>query len=301
MKTVETNLNGVKIKLYGKNEEILQLEKAIIENLDLTGNEHDDRLIIQKCIDDRKLKSDISYNGNTIYPFEKTVKLYRQLQKNDSLENLNQYMYKFFTLACGDIAHYDIGGYKSYYNYSIRELENTILKNVWTTRWQSDCDRIFRELKIGKEYFEEREFINIDMISVSKLKTIIQDIGWQVSKEGKSWNLQKTSPLGGKFNFQVDISSNKVSEIVSNIINYYNSFDKEKFIEGMVENRKQIPNSPTISEIVTSANNIKIMLSKLSADVIYKSRLETELQRYAQNKNILKKEYTDYEYLDICG
>lgn len=298
MKTTELNLNGSKIKLYGNNEGILQKEKTIIENLDLTGNEHDDRLIIQKCIDDNKLKSDISYNGNTIYPFEKTVKLYRQLQKNDSLENLNKYMYHFFTLACGDIAHYDIGGYKSYYNYSIRELENTVLKDIWTTRWQSDCDRIFRELKIGKEYFEEREFINIDMLSVSKLKTIIQDCGWQVSKEGNSWNLQKTSPLGGKFYFEVDISSNKASKIVSNITNYYNSFDKEKFIESMVENRKKIPNSPTISEIVASANNIKMMLSKLSSDVTYKSRLEVEIQRYNQTKNInlIQKDYSDYEY-----
>ena len=298
MKIAEINSNGIKIKLYGNNEGILQQEKTIIENLELTGNEYNDRLIIQNCIDNENLKSDILYDGNTVYPFEKTVKLYRQFQKNDSLENLNRYMYNFFTNACGDIAHYDINGYKCYYNYSIRELENTVLKNSWAARWHSDCDRIFRELKIGREYFGEREFINIDMISLQKLKTIIQDSGWQVCKEGNSWNLEKTSPLGGKFNFQVDISSNKVSEIVSNITSYYNSFDKEKFIEGMVENRKQLPNSPTISEIVTSANNIKIMLSKLSADVVYKSRLEVEIQRYNQTKNmnLMQKDYSDYEY-----
>ena len=304
MKITETSVNGNRIKLYAKNEEILQREKAIIENLDLTGNEYNDRLIIQKCIDDNNLKSDILYDGNTVYPFEKTVKLYRQLQKNDSLENLSQYMYHFFTNVCGDIAHYDISGYKCYYNYSIRELENRLLKDSWTSRWHSDCDRIFKELKIGRDYFGEREFINIDIISVNKLKSIIEDVGWKVSKEVNSWTLKKNSPLGGEFFFKVDISSNKVSKIVSNIKEFYNSFDKEKFIENMVENRQQLPNSQTISEIVSSANKIKVMLERLVSDVIYKSRLEVELKRYAQSKNnnmLSQKEYTnDEEYLDIC-
>ena len=79
MNNVELNINGKRINIYGSNA-IIQNEKQIIENLELTGNESADRLIIQQCIDDNKLKSDILYDGNTVYPFEKIVKAYRKLQ-----------------------------------------------------------------------------------------------------------------------------------------------------------------------------------------------------------------------------
>lgn len=86
MENIELNINGKRIKLYGGNA-IINSEKQIIEKLELTGNESVDRLLIQKCIDDNKLKSDILYDGNTVYPFEKIVKAYRRLQKSGSLEN----------------------------------------------------------------------------------------------------------------------------------------------------------------------------------------------------------------------
>ena len=81
MKHTEIVANGKNIKLYGKPE-IIESEKRVIENLYLTGNEYEDRLIIQKAIDEHNLKSDILYDGNTVYPFEKIVKLYRKLQKS---------------------------------------------------------------------------------------------------------------------------------------------------------------------------------------------------------------------------
>lgn len=160
MNRSELNVNGKRITLYG-SKAIIEKEQSIIENLNLTGNEHDDRLIIQKCIDDNKLKSDILYDGNTVYPFEKIVKAYKKLQKEDSLENMTNYMYHFFTNACGDIAHYDIGGFRAYYNNSLKNLENEVLKNNhFLPSWHSDLDRIFKELKIEK-YFDERENLNM--------------------------------------------------------------------------------------------------------------------------------------------
>ena len=128
MNYIELKVNGKRINLYG-TKAIIEKEKNIIEQLNLSGNEQKDRLIIQKCIDENKLKSDILYDGNTVYPFEKTIKAYRKMQKTDSLENMSNYMYHFFTNACGDIAHYDIQGFRGYYNYSLRNLENILLKN----------------------------------------------------------------------------------------------------------------------------------------------------------------------------
>ena len=150
MNNVELNINGKRINIYGSNA-IIQNEKQIIENLELTGNESADRLIIQQCIDDNKLKSDILYDGNTVYPFEKIVKAYRKLQKSGTLDNLTKEMYHFFMYACDDIAHYDIQGYKCYYNNSFRQLENELLANNWTASRFTDIDKIFRELKISRE------------------------------------------------------------------------------------------------------------------------------------------------------
>ena len=159
MNKTELNINGKRIVLYG-SKKIIENEKPIIENLELTGNENTDRLLIQRCIDENKLKSDILYDGNTVYPFEKIVKAYRKLQKRGSLDNLSNDMYHFFIYACGDIAHYDLGGFKAYYNYSFQQLENTLLKDNWmmNTRF-SDVNHIFKELQIGK-YFNERYFTN---------------------------------------------------------------------------------------------------------------------------------------------
>ena len=165
-----------------------------------------DRLIIQKCIDDNKLKSSILYDGNTVYPFEKIVKAYRRLQKSGSLENLTKEMYHFFMYACGDIAHYDIGGYKCYYNFSFRELENELLKNCWTSTRFSDIDKIFKELKIGKQYFKERDFIDIDNVSLNELKSIIKECRWEVNvKENNYLELSKDFNKNTTYSFDIDI------------------------------------------------------------------------------------------------
>ena len=169
MNNVEVKVNGKNIKLYGSNA-VIQKEKTVIEYLNLTGNEYEDRLVIQQCIDDNKLKSNISYEGNTVYPFEKTVKEYRKLQKSGTLDKMSTYMYHFFMYACNDIAHYDIGGYRCYYNNSFRRLEDELLSNNWTSSRFTDRDKIFKELKISREYFKERDMIDIDKISINKLK-----------------------------------------------------------------------------------------------------------------------------------
>ena len=57
MERIEIIKNNRKIKLYG-NKAIVEKEKTIIENLNLTGLEDKDRIIIQDCIDKNKLKSD---------------------------------------------------------------------------------------------------------------------------------------------------------------------------------------------------------------------------------------------------
>lgn len=95
MERIEIIINNRRINLYG-SKAIIEKEKPIIENLKLVGLEDKDRLIIQKCIDENKLKSNILYDGNTVYPFEKIVKEYRRLQRDYSLEKLSNDLYHFF-------------------------------------------------------------------------------------------------------------------------------------------------------------------------------------------------------------
>lgn len=155
MKLNEFKINNSLIALYG-NTSIITREKEILENLNLTGNEKEDRLAIQNCIDNNNLKSGILYNGNTVYPFNKIIKEYKKLEKSGSLEKLNKEMYHFFIYACGDIAHYDISGFKNYYNNSFKELKSELLSNnIYVGRF-SDRERIFKELKIGS-YYDEYE------------------------------------------------------------------------------------------------------------------------------------------------
>lgn len=294
----ELDVKGKKITLYG-SKTIIEKEQPIIENLELTGNESNDRLLLQKCIDENKLKSDILYDGNTVYPFEKIVKAYRKLQKSGSLENLTNEMYHFFMYACGDIAHYDLGGFKAYYNYSFLELENTLLKDNWlmNTRY-SDLDNIFKELKIGK-YFEERDYINIDNVSLNKLKSIIKNCGWNITQENNSWELEKDIIHSQKYSFKVDVSSKSVSNIVSQIMDLCYNFNKNEYMEYLIKNRDESENKLNVADVVTVANNIDSSLSKLADKVLYDCRLEAQENKKNITQNI-NLQQDDYDY-DMCG
>lgn len=293
MNSIELTKNERKITLYG-TKKIIEKEQSIIDNLNFTGNEYDDRLLIQKAIDENKLKSDISYNGNTVYPFEKTVKEYRKLQKADSLTNMSKYMYDFFSKACGDIAHYDINGYRAYYDNSLRNLENEILKNHnYTPSWHSDLDKINKELKIGK-YFNEREYIDIDTVSLNKLKAIIKECGWNVATKKNYWKLEKDIKFSKSFSFNIDISNKSISNIVDEIIDCYESFDNNEYMEKLIETRKKSDNSLTVKQVVMIADNIKNYLSQLAKKVLYDCRLEVELNKNTINNIDMKQD--DYEF-----
>ena len=298
MNRTELNVNGKRITLWG-SKTIIEKEQPIIENLKLTGNENNDRLLIQRCIDENKLKSDILYDGNTVYPFEKIVKAYRKLQKSGSLENLTNEMYHFFMYACGDIAHYDLGGFKAYYNYSFIQLENTLLKDNWlmNTRF-SDVNHIFKELKIGK-YFEERDYINIDNVSLNKLKSIIKNCGWNITQENNSWELEKDIIHSQKYSFKVDVSSKSVSNIVSQIMALSYNFNKNEYMEYLIKNRDESENKLNVADVVTVANNIGSSLSNLADKVLYDCRLEVEENKTDNTQNI-NLQQDDYDY-DMCG
>ena len=57
-------------------------------------------------------------------------------------------------------------------------------------------------------------------------------------------------------------------------------------MEDMVIKRQQIDNPPTISEIVSTGNDIKYSLNQLTSDVLYKTRVAAE-----EKLSVLNQEY----------
>lgn len=126
-----------KISYYGKSKLAREKTRALIENLPLTGNEGQDRLLIQQAINSATGVSDVIYGGNTVYPSNKIVKELIKMKKTDSLEKMTDRMYKFLSLNF-DIAHYNKQGFISNYDGS------------WSQFW---CECMERSIRyIPKRY-----------------------------------------------------------------------------------------------------------------------------------------------------
>lgn len=280
--------NDTCIGLYGTNSQVKKA-KDILSRIKLTGVEDKDRLIIQKCIDDNNLKSSVSYNSNIVYPFKRIVKAYRNLQKNDSLSKLSKEMYNFFINACGDIAHYNIDGFKANYNYSMRNLEYNHLKHyIYYSNRFSDRNKIFKCLKIG-EYFEERKYIDVNNISLNKFKALAKKCGWSLTIEKKLYKFKEIRKYDDGYTFEINLEKNKISDIINGIIKYSIEFDKEDYIENLVENRERLDKVLSISEIVNKGNYINNSLKKFASDIVYNCRVESEILNDFKDSN--KKDY----------
>lgn len=283
MNRIELNKNNKRITFFGSNN-VIESDKNIIDNLPLTGNESNDRILIQKCIDNNNLKSEILYEGNTIYSFKKIVKEYRNLQKNGTLDKLTNKMYLFFTNACGDIAHYNINGFRDYYNNSLENLESKLLgRDTFIPRWCSDLDRIFKELKIGK-YYVEREYINLNIVPINKLKPIIEDLGWKVKQTCGFWNFEQRESSQFPFKFSVSTANNKATDIIDGLKYYYDNFDKDGYIRQLIELDEG--HEFSVSDIVHDVETNLRLLSRLINEINYRCKNEALiLSSYENDKN----------------
>lgn len=290
------NVNNKRISISGNNSNIEKAEN-IISILPLTGNEGTDRIIIQKAIDNNKLNASILYDGNTVYSFDKTVKEYRKLQKTGSLRDMTEYMYHFFTNACGDIAHYNIEGFRANYNYSLQNLEKHLLsRDNYTPSWHTDLDLIFKELKIGK-YYSERNYINIDIVPVKKIKELIKNYGYEITVDNNTWNFvdsikdynvdveEKGTTISFKpsvksnhnFEFSLELPNNNATNVINSIYNYYKNFDKDKYIREKIVNSDKNGEKTDISKIVYNTDTFISKLSNLSDYLLYNCKNEAEI------------------------
>lgn len=273
--------NNKRINIYG-NQATINRTVKLIENLDLNGDETSDRLTIQKCIDDNKIGATILYEGNTIYSFNKILKEYRKLQKEDSLEFLTKDMYDFFMNACGDIAHYDISGYRYYYSNSFRKLESEFLSKSHINTRFSDIDRIFKKLKIGK-YYSGLEIEDLNKLSISQLKELIEKCNWNVIEKGKDWELQVKFKEKQMFVFLIEVESRNVSTIIYGLINYAKKFNVDEYANDIIKSFNKGATIP-VQEIVSSSDLIKNKLNELVDSLLYKCKVTIELMNDYTNE-----------------
>lgn len=150
------------INIYGSKKDtdyaISQLD--IIKDK-LTNDESLDRVLLQLFMDDRKIKADILYKGNTVWSKKRIIRdLKRALKSKPSIitENgngdytLTNYLYQFLTLCCGSIAHYNkygwIGTYptKDEFKRFFRANEFGVSVVNHQPTWKTDCINIAQEI-----------------------------------------------------------------------------------------------------------------------------------------------------------
>ena len=143
-----------KIAIYGTTKTIAEAETVLDTLEDLEGeivsfrlhNEGAIRLKIQDAIDTHNIKSGILVDGNTVYPYKKTIKQYEQLKKSGKLEKMTDFFYNFLHLNF-DIAHYSKNGYVWHYDNDFAAMRKAVLDNASTPQWRTDVQRILNHIR----------------------------------------------------------------------------------------------------------------------------------------------------------
>jgi len=140
------------ITLYGNKAQI-ESAKQKIDTIKrrLAGDELKDRLLLQNEIVDN-IKADILYDGNSVYSKTKLVRQFKTLLKN-GMQSLTDDLYRFFSLCCGSIAHYDKQGWISTYPdlFALKEFfqRNEFGRSVLSDQphWATDRIEIIKEME----------------------------------------------------------------------------------------------------------------------------------------------------------
>jgi len=107
---------NTKITLYRSKQEIKHAmnyfnKVNILQKL--SDDEYADRLVLMNEFVPH-IKCSISYSGNTVWNKAKLIRDFNKILKH-GMESLSDYLYEFFHLCCGSIAHYDKQGWIATY------------------------------------------------------------------------------------------------------------------------------------------------------------------------------------------
>jgi len=140
---------NTKITLYGAKQQIKQainyFNQTSIQSK-LSGDESSDRLALMNEYLPN-IKCNISYSGNTVWDKQRLVRDFKRIL-NNSMKNLSDYLYEFFHLCCGSIAHFNKQGWIAIYP-TLSSIRHFFVKNEYgepvithIPSWQSDAVEI---------------------------------------------------------------------------------------------------------------------------------------------------------------
>jgi len=143
-----------RVALYGSKKQIKEAEIILIKNIPElpTLSESTARLRIQDCLDFEHVKVDILFDGNSVWSKKRILRDIKRIKKN-GMKSLTNYLYKFLSLSCGSIAHYNKYGWIACYP-TLDDLRNFFRRNEFGERvltyipvWKTDAVRIVGEIE----------------------------------------------------------------------------------------------------------------------------------------------------------
>ncbi|MHB9071659.1 MAG: hypothetical protein ACYC54_14970 [Sedimentisphaerales bacterium] len=123
-----------RIAIYGSQKEINRSAEIITADLPELPNmiEPQARLALQDLIDLKKIKTDILFDGNTVWSKDRLIRDVKKVVKN-GMQSMTDYLYKWLSLQAGSIAHYNKFGWIDVYP-TVDHLRQFFLRNEYGKR-----------------------------------------------------------------------------------------------------------------------------------------------------------------------
>lgn len=143
-----------RVALYGSQKQITEAEIILLKNIPElpTLSESLARLKIQDCLDFENVKVGILFDGNSVWSKKRILRDVKRIKKY-GMKSLSNYLYKFLSLSCGSIAHYNKYGWVACYP-TLDDLRNFFRKNECGQRvlnylpaWKTDAQEIVRDIE----------------------------------------------------------------------------------------------------------------------------------------------------------
>lgn len=143
-----------RVAIYGSNNNCTHAEIILLKNIPElpTLRESQARLKLQETIDTENIKADILFDGNSVWSKKKILRDIKKVKKY-GMKKLTDYLYKFLSLSCGSIAHYDKFGWIACYP-TLTDLRQFFRRNEFGQRvlnylpvWNSDAQAIVKEVE----------------------------------------------------------------------------------------------------------------------------------------------------------
>ena len=143
-----------RVAIFGNKHSIENAEIILLKNIPElpTLRESQARLKLQEVIDNENIKADILFEGNSVWSKKKILRDIKKVKKH-GMQKLSDYLYKFLSLSCGSIAHYDRYGWIACYP-TISDLRQFFRRNEFGERvltylpiWKTDSQAIVKEVE----------------------------------------------------------------------------------------------------------------------------------------------------------